>query len=277
VALSVALLGAWFTVQADAADTDGVRTLAREKAAAVGLMQGDAARAVVRLAQGRLFTAYLEATTQGEGARLTARINQAFVSMAGHFGLREFELIDRSGAVVARVVMHEAVAGTKFDMGQEPMLAAGFAQKARSVKSSPMRRPGASGWTISHVAPVGWHGQTEFVLRVQQDGTAYRRILALGADAKRYVVLADQDGRILSDSRPGTQGDDKPALTIAGQSLQSLRRSLKGTAEEGSGKVGPRNKQFNVSYRAVGRWTVVAVEPIAAPRNCPKGGERLCG
>lgn len=272
-ALSVALVCAWFVARADAAEFDGVRALAREKAAAVGILKSKAAGAVVTLAQDRLFVAYLNATTQGEGVRLKTRIQQALSTLTRRFGLGEIAVIDRSGEFVVRV--GRGTTGEKADIRGDPVLAAGFAQTAHQISSMLVKRSGASSWAISHVTPINWHDQNEFVLRAEQDGAAYQRVLALGGGANRYVVLTDQNGRVLSDSRPGPAG--KAPLIVAGLSLPSLRQALGGNAAEGSGQVSRRDEHFNVSYRVVDTWTVVAVEAIAPPRRCVKNGGRLCG
>ncbi len=272
-ALSAALVCAWFAARAEASEFDGVRALAREKAAAVGILKSKAADAVVTLAQDRLFVAYLNATTQGEGARLKTRIGEALATLIHRFGLGEVAMIDRSGEFV--VGAGRSTEGEEADVRKDAALAAGFAQEAHRVSSVLVRGAGASSWTISHVAPINWHDQNEFALRAEQDGAAYQRVLALGGDARRYVVLVDQNGRVLSDSRPGHA--DKSPLTIAGLPLRSLRQTLRGNAQEGSGQVSRRDEHFNVSYRAVDGWTVVAVEAISAPHRCAKNGGRLCG
>jgi len=275
-ALSVALVCAWLAAHADAAEFDGVRALAREKAAAVGILRHKAANAVVTLAQDRSFVAYLNATTQGEGARLKIRIEQALATLSHRFGLGEIAMIDRSGEFVVRVgrgtTGGPGTTGEKADMRK---LAAGFAQGPHRISSTPVRQSGASNWAISHVTPINWHDQNEFVLRAEQDGAAYQRVLALGSSPKRYVVLTDQDGQVLSDSRPGHAGE--APLTVAGLSLQSLRQALGGNAEEGSGQVNRRDERFNVSYRMVDAWTVVVVEATSPLRRCAKNGGRLCG
>ena len=278
------VLGAWSAACADASELDGVRTLAREKAAAIGLMRTKAADILTTVAQDRLFGAYLNATTQGEGARVRTRIAQALATFIRRFGLTSFQLIDRSGVVVTYVSTTKVPPDTQVDVQKDRLLAAGFAAEAPVVASVVVRRPDVSGWSMSLSAPVNWHGQTEYVLRAEQDQAAYRRVLGLGLDSKRYVLLADERDQILLDSRPkGSAGDDAPtpggklALTIAGQSLPALRRLLGGGADEGSGLVSRRNENFNVSYRKVGDWTVVAVEPVLPPRRCTKDGERLCG
>lgn len=278
-ALSVAFLGAWTASCAVAADIEGVRALAREKAAAVGLMRDKAANIIATVSQDRMFVAYLNATTQGEGARLRTRIEQALATQIRRFGLREFQLIDRSGALVTYVAAAKAPIDQTVDLKTDKLLSSRFALTSAITNSTVVRGPETPDWFISHSVPVIWHGQAEFVLRAEQDSAAYKRALAPSGAAHRYVVLADQSGQILSDSRApvAAEAGKAQALSIAGQNLKTLRHTLGGKNEEGSGVVSLRNETFNVSYRAVGDWTVVAVEPVVPPRRCAKNGDRLCG
>src|SRR5215510_9689573 len=88
---------------AAADDFDAVRALAREKAAAVSILRTKAANQVATMAQDRVFIAYLNASTQGEGARLRARMAAMFTTLWNRFGLRDIALVDRSGELVVRV------------------------------------------------------------------------------------------------------------------------------------------------------------------------------
>jgi len=279
-ALSILLVSAWSMARADASELDGVLALAREKAAAVDLMRNKAADVLSTVAQDRLFATYLNATTQGEGIRIRTRIEQALATFIRRFGFNAFQLIDRSGVVITYVSKAKTRTDMTVDLGKDLVLAAGFAQKAPGARPVVVRRSNTSNWTVSHVAPVSWRGQTEYVLRAEQDGAAYQRVLRLGINGKRYVVLADELGQVLSDSRSsGRVGAERPTfqLTIAGQSLSALRRSFGGNASEGSGRVKLGNENFFVSYRKSGNWTVIAVEPVVPPRRCMKDGDRLCG
>jgi hypothetical protein len=280
-AISAALACAWLAASAQAGEADGVRALAREKAAAVAILKEKAADAVVTLAQDRVFVAYLNATTQGEGARLRARMTQAFETLTARVGIRSVAMIDRSGEVIVRTggkaasTSVDPVVAAGVSARVDPVVAAGFALKPRLISSTVAKGADASAWTLSLVAPISWRGQNEFVLRAVQSGAVYSAALARGVGGQRYVVLADRDGRVLSDSR--SKSAPKAAFAVAGLPLAALRKALKGDAQEGSGQVSRKEERFNVSYRAVDNWTVVAVEPTASPRRCVKNGDRLCG
>lgn len=267
VALSVALAGVILPACAHAAPTGDVRALVREKAAAVEILRANAANEVATLAQGRIFTAYLNATTLGEGLRVKKRIEAALGTLDHRFGLGNLAVIDRGGAVLASIPTISAT----FDVAKDPALKAGFALAPR--KSSWLLGGGKS--YLTHVSPVVWRGQHEFVLRAQQDFAAYRKILARDVPSNRFVVLLDDKGEILCDTRgPGSNGR---ALKLAGLNLDAVRRAVKGTADEGQGDVTSGNERFAVGYQAVGTWTVAVVEPMPTPRRCPKNGARLCG
>jgi hypothetical protein len=273
-ALSILLVGAWSAARADVTASAGVRAVAREKAAAIDLLRHKTSDVLSTVAQDRLFAAYLNATTQGEGARVRTRIEHALATFIRRFGFNAFQLIDRSGAVVTYVSTTTTPVSLAVDVRRDRLLASGFVQETPGAVSVVVRKPNSSNWTMSLVAPVRWHGQTEYVLRAEQDGGAYRRVLGLGLRGKRYAVLTDERGQVLSDTRSNPPAG---ALTVAGQTLPALRRSLGGHADDGSGSVSLHEEKFNVSYRKSGDWTVVVVEPVLPPRRCTKDGERLCG
>lgn len=244
---------------------DGVERLAQEKAAAVALFKHRASNQVATLAQDRLFAAYLTAATLGEGERLRKRIAAALTTLNDRFGIREITLTDRSGEFVVRVGDYDK-AIAKIDPKLDMVTMAGFAAPARRTAVL----HGAT--TVVHAAAVIWREQAEFVLSATQYLAAYKTVLARGVGKQQAVVLIDAKGAVLADSRPGTN-----TKILSGLSLAELRRAVKGTAEAGAGEVVRGPEHFNVSYKAVGDWTVVAVEPAEPPRRCSKDGTRLCG
>ena len=272
LALSVALL-CGLQARAQAAGIDGVRALAHEKAAAVDIFRRKAANQLATVAQDRLFGAYLTATTQGEGERLRKRIEAVLRTLRMRFGVREITMIDRSGEVVVRTGPDASAAPGKFDVLKDPVLKAGLALNAHQT-ASVLAQPHGAAWTVSLVSPIVWRGEREFVLRAEQDGASYQSMLRRNVAASRYVVLADDKGATLSDTR---QQAGAGKLIVGGLSLDALRKALGGKRDIGTGEVVRGNDHFNVSYRSVGAWTVVAVEPVPPPRRCSKDGERLCG
>lgn len=255
-----------------------MRALAREKAAAVSIMREKAANQIGMLAQDRLFGAYLNATTQGEGVRLKRRIETAFETINSRFGLSEVSLIARDGAVVAHVAGSASAVSGEFKLVKDAVLMAGLALDAMKVSTLVIANGDRAGYAILHVAPVVWRGNKELVVRGEQDLGAYKAVLSSGVGAGRYVALIDETRSILSDTgtNPGAQRATAK-LSVAGLSFDAIRNAVKGTADEGNGEVARANKRFNVAYRSVGRWTIVAVEAASLPRRCPADGARLCG
>jgi hypothetical protein len=251
-----------------AGDNDAMRALAREKAAAVSILKAKGAKQIATMAQDRVFLAYLNASTQGQGARLRSRMALMFTTLWNRFGLRDIALVDRAGELVVRVGYADN-APTTFDVKRDPVLSAGFAQKAFGVATI------TNADTLSYAAPVVWRDQAEFVLSARQSLGAYRKTIARGVRNGAFVLLVDAKGRVLADTRNGAAG--AKSKLVAGLSLEALRRTVKGSREEGSGEVARGNERFSVSYQSVGDWTVVAGALLQVPRRCPGAGTRLCG
>lgn len=248
-----------------ASDLDALRALALEKSAAISLFKAKGAGQLARLAQDRVFAAYLNASTQGEGVRLRARMAAMFANVSSRFGLHDIVLVDRSGELVVRT---GATSGSTapLDIKRDPVLVAAFAQAPTTAAMI----VGRDGFTFA--APVVWREQKEFVLSARQDAAAYRAIMARGAPKGAFLVLVDAKGHVLADTR-GAQ----PGKLIAGLSLDAMRKAVKGKPGEGSGEVARGKDRFNISYRSDGAWTVIAAKPATLPHRCPNEGTRLCG
>lgn len=268
VVLSGLLAYALVVSPVQAGDIDAVRALAREKAAAVSILKTKGAKQIATMAQDRVFIAYLNASTQGQGARLRARMATIFTTLWNRFGLREVTLVDRAGELVVRVGK-TAKSPTTFNVKRDPALAAGFAQKALTVATV------AGTDALTFAAPVVWRDQAEFVLSARQSFAVYRRALARGTANGAFVLLVDAKGQVLADTRSAAVSGTRGKL-VAGLSLDALRKTVKGSRDEGAGEVGRGGDRFNVSYQAVGDWTVVAGMAMSI-RRCPDAGTRLCG
>ncbi|MBP6010853.1 MAG: hypothetical protein KBA31_01390 [Alphaproteobacteria bacterium] len=265
-ALLILAIGAMLAcANARARQFDAVQDLAQEKAAAVALFKRRASSQVATLAQDRLFAAYLTAATLGEGERLRRRIEAALGTLNKRFGIREVTLTDRSGEFVVRVGDYDKSIA-KVDPKLDMVTMAGFAAPARRTAVL----HGVT--TVVHAAAVIWREQAEFVLSATQHFAAYKTVLARGLGRRQAVVLIDEKGAVLADSRPGTN-----TKILGGMSFDALQRALKGTAEAGAGEVVRGPEHFNVSYKAVDGWTVIAVETAEPLRRCSKDGARLCG
>ena len=250
---------------ARSSDLDTVKALAHEKAAAVSILRTKAANQIAMLARDRIFIAYLNASTQGQGARLRTRIATIFSALWNRFGLGEIALVDRAGVLVVRTG-NTRNAPSEFDTKRDPVLKAGFAQAHLTAATV------ADAEALTFAAPVVWRRQPEFVLSGRQELTAYRKILARGLPRNRFVALVDTKGQVLADTRETADGN-----VVAGLSLNAVRRELKGSNDEGAGEVARGNARFYVSYLRAGDWTIVAGAPAPLPRRCPNAGARLCG
>lgn len=269
VMLSGLLACALVVSPAQAGETDAVRALAREKAAAVSLLRAKGAKQIATMAQDRVFIAYLNASTQGQGARLRARMAAMFTTMWNRFGLRDVALVDRAGQLVVRVGSKQG-APTAFDVKRDPVLSAGFAQKAFNVAAI------AGADALTYAAPIVWRNQGEFVLSARQGFGVYRKTLARAMPNGSFALLVDAKGQVLADTRHGATAGTRGKL-VAGLSLEALRRAVRGSGDEGTGEVVRGKERFTVSYQTVGDWTVVAGALASVPRRCPGAGTRLCG
>ncbi len=246
-----------------AAAFDEVRALAREKAAAVALLKRKPARQVAMLVNDRVFVAYLNATTQGEGVRIRARMTSVLSTLVGRFGIGQVALVDRSGEVVVK-----AGKSGGMSLAADPAVQNTFTRKDAGATSVLARGD------LTHAAPVVRRGEREFVLGIRQSLTPYREALQRGVDGERFVVLLDDKGAVLCDSRdkPWTRG-----RLVAGMSFAALRKAVKGTRDEGAGEITRGDARYAVGYETVDGWTVLAVEAVPVPSACAKGAKRPCG
>ncbi|MEQ1753695.1 MAG: cache domain-containing protein [Micropepsaceae bacterium] len=244
-----------------------IRDVVQQKAEAVSIVKSKARKYAVALAQGRLFSAYLMASTQSEGDRLKSRISSSFRALENHYGMRNFTVIDRSGELFLHVGPTQAPAG-KRNLKTDPVLVSGFSQELSSVTSL-MEKD-----TVTYVSPVVHNGEKEFVLSIEQDLSAYEKVLTLGLAKSFYVVVIDSRGNIISDSH-GAENAGKQAL-IAGMTFDRLRQEISGSANDGTGVVSKDGQLFNVSYETVDDWIVVAIEQSNAASACLRNGVNTC-
>lgn len=251
------------SAHANAAPFDAVERLANDKAAAVTLLKARAERQVAIAAGDRLFTAYLNAASLAEAARLQPRITAMLATLVGRFGIREVAVVDRSGTFLARAGNVDRTLAN-LDAKTSPLMQAGFATPPHqaALLQSALR--------ADLVAPVAHRGQAEFVLAARQDFASYRTALGYATTDDRYAVLVDSQGTVLAHGRNGTTGG---TAIVADVTLAAVRKA----APAGSGEVLGGEYRYRVSHRPVGHWTVIAVERIPAPRRCHAEGARLCG
>lgn len=252
---------------ASAAST--IQDVAREKAEAVSIVRGKARKYAISLAQGRLFSAYLTAATQGESDRLKAHIMSSLRALQNKYGMKDFTVVDRVGTLFIHVG-NNADVPAKFNIKATPTLARGFRQDTTGVTAV------MDDGNVTYVSPVIHNGEKEFVLRIEQDMSAYEKVLALGLAKSLFVVIIDVSGNVISDSH-NSENTGKKAL-IAGMTFDVLRHEINGSPAEGTGVISKDGRLFNVSYQTVDDWTVVAIEQSASasPSTCLRNGNNPC-
>lgn len=244
-----------------------IQDVAQQKAEAVSIVRGKARKYAISLAQGRLFSAYLTAATQGESDRLKMHIMSSLKALQNKYGMKDFTVVDRVGALFVHVGSNPSVP-EKFNIKTTPSLARGFGPDTTAVAA--MMDDG----NVTYVSPVIHNGEKEFVLSIEQDMSAYERVLSLGLAKSLFVVIIDGAGNVISDSH-GSDNAGKKAL-IAGMTFNALRREINGTQEEGTGVISKDGRLFNVSYQTVDDWTVVAIEQSPSPSTCLRNGTNAC-
>ena len=127
---------------------------------------------------------------------------------------------------------------------------------------------------LTYIAPVVLNGEREFVITIEQDLSAYEKVLTLGLGRSLYVVIIDPQGNVVSDSN-GSSAAGKKAL-IAGLTFEELRQQISASGTEGTGVVSKDGRFFNVSFQTVDDWTVVAIEQAPQDAACLRNGNRSC-
>ena len=264
LAAGIFLASIWVS---SAGTVPSVLAIIKEKAAAVSIVRQKAKKYAASLAQGRLFNAYLTAATANEGERLKARILTSLKALENHYGLQNFTVIDRSGELFLHAGKEPAPT-EKRNMKKDPVLVAGFASDAPPVSTLMQQN------SVTYVAPVTRNGQKEFVLSIEQNLTAYEKVLTLGLAKTFYVVIINAKGDIISDSR-GAANAGKQAL-IAGLTIEQLQTELRGNTNEGTGIVSKDGTLFTVAYQTVDDWTVVAIAQSKLAEACLRTGDETC-
>ena len=244
-----------------------IQDIAREKAEAVSIMKGKARKYAISLAQGRLFSAYLAAATASESQRLKERIANSFKALRNKYGMKNFTVVDRSGGEFIHV-------GSDGDPRKKTNIRSSPAKPNDADHTAPNVASVVGEDNVTYVSPVIHNGEKEFVLSIEQDLSAYEKVLALGLAKSFHIVIIDGKGNIISDNH-GSGNAGKKAL-IAGLSFEALRQEINGNLEEGTGVVSSNGQTFNVSYQTVDDWTVVAIEPSNSPSACLRIGANAC-
>lgn len=254
-------------IPASSVAASSTQAIVQQKAAAIAIVRTKARKYTASLAQGRLFHAYLSASTQSEGDRLKARIVSSLKALQNRYGLNDFTVVGRDGELFAHIGDQTQAPG-KRNLKKDPVMATGIAQEPHTVTTL------MDDDAVTYIAPVVRNGELEFVISIEQDLSAYEKVLTLGLGRSLYVVIIDPVGNVVSDSN-GSAAAGKKAL-IAGLTLDELRQQISATGTEGTGVVSRDGQFFNVSFQTVEDWTVVAIEQAPQDATCLRNGNRSC-
>ena len=237
--------------------------LAREKMAAVMLVQTKARKYAAALANGRLMQAYLSAATQPEADRLKLRIIATLKNLQNRYGIEAFRIMWRNGEVFTSIGDAQPTISRR---RQE--LAQGLTQKSGAVSMM----PGTN--SLTFITPVSRDGESELVLSVEQHLSAYERALSHGIQGHMKIMIVDANGRIVTDTSGAARRGD--TARIAGMTIDDLRMRLSAGAAEGAGFVLHEGRRLEVSYQSADGWTVIALQTAPDRRPCLRGSSTVC-
>jgi hypothetical protein len=115
-----------------------------------------------------------------------SRILSSLKGLQNRYGLNDFTVIGRDGEVFAHIGSQPA-ATEKRNIKKDPILVAGFAQEAHTVSTL------MDDDAVTYIAPVVLNGEREFVISIEQDLSAYEKVLALGLGRSLYVGAVKPD------------------------------------------------------------------------------------
>jgi hypothetical protein len=253
--------------ESSAAPVTSLDALLREKTAAVTIVRTKARKYTAALANGRLLQAYLTAATGNEGERIKDRIVSSLKALQNRYGLTTFRIMWRDGDVVAEVGP-EGTGSAARRPNRTPALKKGLAQETGTVGTL------INGDTLTYVAAVERSGQKEIVVSIEQDVTAYERVLMHGLADTLYVVIVDDRGNVVSDSSgTATAGQ---AATFGGLTIDQLRARLRVSGSGGSGIVTLDGRMVRVGVQTADGWTVVAMDHSPGEDTCIRDDGAPC-
>lgn len=250
-----------------AAPSASIDAIVREKTAAVSIVRTKARKYTAAIANGRLLQAYLAAATDNEGERVKDRIVSSLKALQNRYGLTGFRIMWRDGDLLAEVSPSRATTrGNR--ASRDPVLKRGLAQDAGVVGTM------MQGDTLTYVAAVERNGQKEVVVSIEQDVTAYERVLMHGLADTLYIVIVDDRGNVVSDSTgTATAGQ---AATFGGFTVDQLRARLRISGSEGSGVLTLDGRMVRVGVQTADGWTLVALDRTPGEDTCIRDDSTPC-
>ncbi len=259
------------------ADEKSANKLLAQKVAVIKNMHKKAKRALVTAAQDHAFGDYFAATNDADRHNIKSRIDGVSLSVQSKFDVDEMCLIDRRGHEHSRIV-GKAIAPDD-DLSTEeasaPFFDLAFSMKPRQVAvARNYVSPDANRWVVAYVTPVDIEGEKPAFLHFEHNIAKYREVVNKGVDGDEvFVVLADRDGYVFSDSRNGinldAKGDmEEPAeyfenltawqLKGMGEVLEDIKRNRKGVRRLSDGG----GHGYLIAYDVVENWAVAVVEKL---------------
>jgi hypothetical protein len=254
-----------------ASAAEDVSALAARKAGALALMHQKAERALVTAAQDKVFVQYFDADTPEARARLKPRIDQVALGVQARFQVAEMCLIGRDGGEVSRVVGRTVADDLDPDETGNPFFGPTFLQEPRTVYvAPPYLSDDAHAWVVAYATPLAVGDATPAILHYEHRLDAYQAVLAEGlAGPDRFALLVDPRGWVVGDSRRPVPVAERDGVTesdayfapfrLAGLDLAGLEARL-GGGKAGAGALADGDATYDVAYRTVEGWTVVAAE-----------------
>ena len=268
--LLVALTSMPHQASADA----GLQSLLERKAATIERLHFKAKKALVTAAQDETFAQYHYAHSDEEKTTHKSKIDQISLSVQDRFQVEEMCLIDPNGAEISRIVGKKIADDLAEDEASASFFAPGFAAAPRKVHVSPTYMSAdADKWVVAYVTPLVVDGKKTSILHYEHTLAVYQTALNRDmADSGSVMLAVDADGYIVSDSRADIAIDIKDGaedrktyfkhFDLAGMSLDDVRKSLGSDRAKGSGTITASGKAYDVAYKAVGDWTIVAIKGL---------------
>jgi hypothetical protein len=222
--------------------------------------------ALVTTAQDRVFAEYFGADAPEEKARLKARIDQVALGVQARFQVAEMCLIGRRGSEISRIVGRAVADDLDPDETGNPFFAPAFLQQPRTVYvAPPYLSDDAHAWVVGYATPIAVGDAAPAILHYEHRLDAYQAALddeVAGPD--RFALLVDPRGWVVGDSRrpvPAAERDGAkaPDAYFARFRLAGLEVRL-GGGEADAGTLPEGDAAYDIAYRTVEGWTVVAAE-----------------
>ena len=257
------------------ADVGELKSFVAKKAGIVELLHNKAERALVTSAQDQSYRRYFEAKTDEERARLRQRIDHIGLAVQNQFAVEEMCLIDESGTEISRIVRREIAYDLSTEEASANFFAPSFATAPRTVYLAPIyMSPDVHRWVTAYATPIDVNGKKKAILHYEHGLDFYGDLLnaGLAAGDKRVLLTVTSDGWVIFDSRKEisieqTGESEEPAdyfdqMSIGGLTLQDIEHTLGGGKNEGSGAAtGSDGAKYDVAFKTLGDWTLVAFEP----------------